>query len=325
MPAGLGGGGWIAVSIETVPGVYQDPSTVGTVWVPILSETLEYREDRYFSPQIRQQVIVSDVAQSYYHVEGDIRMEVDPNFEPYFMTATRHTTTFAAGVYSSVPSAEAAVAAGKTLSITIVRNGVGFGYAGCVVGSREYTIDNGVLVSTCNIFGLSEAAPGALGVPAWVDPHLFSAAGHSVYVAASGLAPVFAAADVNFNGFTFTINHNPTAENRLVASRAATYIAFHETEVTYSTELDFNDRTEYNNMVAATTRALRFESLRGGATFAAAAEAFRITAYRTVYNTYNVGLGAMADLIMAAVEGRAIGIAGGSAYRIECKSAATLP
>jgi hypothetical protein len=314
----------MAVSIEAVPGTYQPPTTAGTVWVPILSESLMYREDRYFSPQIREQVIVSDVAQSYYHVEGDVRMEVDPNFEPYFMTATRHTTTLAAGVYSSVPSVEAALIAGKTMSITVVRNGIGFGYAGCVMGQNEYTIDNGVLVCNRSVFGLSEATPAGLSTPAWVDPHLFSAAAHSIYVAASGLAPAFGAADVNFNGFTFTINHNPTAENRLVASRAATYIAFHETEVTYTTELDFNDKTEYNNMVAANTRAIRFESLRGGASFAAATEAFRITAYRTVYNTYDVALGAMADLIMAGVNGRAIGIAGGSAYKIECKSAAVI-
>lgn len=324
MPAGLGGGGWVAISIEAVAGTYQPPTATGTVWVPVLDESFQYTETKYFSPQIRQQVIVSDVAQSYYHIEGDLRMEVDPQFEPYFMTAARHTTTLAAGVYSSVPSSEAQLSTGKTLSITVVRNGIGFGYAGCVQSGFDYTVDNGVLVVTRHMMGLSEQTPAGLGTPVWTDPHLFSASAHSVYVAASGVTPTFTTADVNFNGFTFTAGFNAAAQNRLVASRGATYISFGVTDVTYATELDFVDRTEYDNMKAATTRAVRLESLRGGATFAASTEAWRVTLNRTAYETYPISLGGMGDLIMAGVTGRGIGISGGSAYKIECKSSAVL-
>lgn len=332
MPAGLGGGGYMALSLEATSGTYQDPATAGTIFIPILEEGFTYREDKYYSPQIRQTTIVSDVAQSYYHVEGDVRMEIDPNFIPYIYYCSRHTITkTGAGpyVYKFVPSNVASVVSGvgataRTASVTFLRNGIGFGYSGCVFGGYELTIDNGVLVGTFNMLGLSEQTPGALGTPVWVDPHLFGAAAHSVYVAASGTAPTFVTADVNFNGFTFTANFNAAAQNRIVPDRAATYISFGETEATYTTELDFVDKTEYNNMLSNTTRAIRLESLRGGVSFAAATEAHRITVDRSSYDTYDVSLGGMGDLIMAGVTGRVIGIAGGDAYSIEVKSAANI-
>lgn len=330
MPAGLGGGGWVAITLEPVMGTYLPPTTAGTVWVPILSETFQYREDKYYSPQIRQQVIVSDVQQSYYHVEGDIRMEVDAQFLPYFLYCSRHnitktgagapfTYTFAPGSQGSVASAASGPVA-RTASITIVRNGIGFGYAGCVAAGYEFTIDNGVGIVTFNMLGLSETTPGALGAPAWIDPHLFGAATHSVFVAPSGVTPAWATNDTNFNGFTFTSNFNGAAQNRIVPSRAATYISFGETEATYTTELDFVDKTEYNNFVGAVTRAVKMESLRGGATFALATEAYAIEVNRSAYDTYEVGLSGMGDLIMASTTGRVIGISGGDAYKIRVKS-----
>jgi hypothetical protein len=328
MPAGLGGGGWLAITFETTMGTYLPPTTAGTVWVPILSEDFRYREDKYFSPQIRQQTIVSDAEQSFYHIEGDIRLEADPNFLPYFLHCCRHIITKdAAGhtpqkVYTYAPSSAGSASTGtgpttpRSASITIVRNGIGFGYAGCVFGGYEFTIDNGVLIATLNGFGLSQVTPGALGTPAWVQPLLFGASAHSVYVAAAGVSPTFSTADLNFNGYTFTSNFNAAAQNRLTPSRAATYISYGETEATYSTELDFVDKTEYTNMETNAYRAVRMESLRGGATYTLATGVCRIDVNNSVYNEYAVNLAGMGDLIMATVEGRAVGIAGGDAYKI---------
>lgn len=336
MPAGLGGGGWLAIKLETTMGTYLPPTTAGTIWVPILSEDFRYREDKYFSPQIRQQTIVSDVEQSFYHIEGDIRMEVDPNFLPYFLYCSRHIIVKDAATYTPLisykfsPGSQGSASAGtganpRTASITIVRNGIGFGYAGCVMGGYEFTIDNGVLMVTFNGFGLSEATPAGLGTPAWIDPNLFGAAAHTVYVADADVAPTFGASDVNFDGLTFNANFNAAAQNRLVPSRAATYISYGETEATYSTSLDFVNKTEYDNMKNAVTRAVKLESLKpGGSTFATADQGFRITVNRSVYNEYPVNLSGMGDLIMANIEGRAIGIAGGTAYDIEVLSTADI-
>src|SRR4051812_12231736 len=93
MPAGLGAAGWMALCFETVMGTYLPPTTAGTVWVPILSESLAYTEDAYYSSQIRQQTVESSREQGYYHVEGDVVMEFDANYLPYLLYASRHSIT----------------------------------------------------------------------------------------------------------------------------------------------------------------------------------------------------------------------------------------
>lgn len=327
MPAGLSGAGWMGFAFETTKGTFVDADT----FIPILSESFKYTEDRYFSPQIRQQVMTSDVVQGYYHIEGDIEIEADVNYLPYLLFCSRHTPSFSSGVYSFVPSTAGSTSTAatgmvqRTASLTIVRNGIGFGYSGCTLGSLGFFVDGGVLKFRATMFGEKDNVVAAPPTPTWLDPSLFGASGHSVYVDASSTTPAFAAVAVrDFNGFEFTANHNPSAENRLVNDRAATYIAFHETEINVTTELDFVDKTEYDNFVATTQKAFKLESLKGGATFALATEAVRVTIYRGVYETYDLSLSGLADLIMAGVTIRGIGIAGGDAYKIEVKSPVTI-
>lgn len=317
----------MGLALEATKGTF----VPATTFVPILSEAFRYNEERYFSPQIRQQVMTSDVAQGYYHIEGDIEMEADVNYLPYLLMCSRHTPSFATGTYTFVPStagSTSTAASGmvqRTASVTIVRNGIGFGYSGCTLGSLGFFVDTGVLKFRATMFGEKDNVVAVPPTPTWLAPSLFGAAGHSVSVDASGIAPGFASPAVrDFNGFEFTANHNPTAENRLVADRAATYIAFHETEINVTTELDFVDKTEYDNFVATTQKAFKLTSLKGGATFAAATEAVEITINRGVYETYDVGLSGLADLIMAGVTIRGIGIAGGDAYKIRVKSPVTI-
>lgn len=334
MPPGLGGGGYVAFKHEATMGTYLDPSTAGTVFIPILSENLQYQEDKYYSEQIRQSTIVSDVKQSYYHAAGDIVMEVDSSFIPYLLYCGRYTITKTGTTpnftYKFVPSSAgsattaASGAAERTASITVVRSGVGFGYAGCVLTGGEFTIDNGVLRYTAHIMGLSEATPSGLGTPTWVAPKLLGANAHSVYVAASGVTPTFSTASTDFNGFTFSDNFNGAAQNRIVAARSATYISFGITEGTYNTELDFTSKTEYDNFKNATTRALKLESIGDGALFSASLDAVQIQMNRTAYDSYEVPLAGMGDLIMATVTGRVLGQAGGDAYAITVKSTADI-
>lgn len=329
MPAGLGAAGWININFEAVMGTYLDPSTAGSLWVPILSESLAYTEDKYYSQQIRQQTIDSDVKSGYYHVEGDIVLEADVNYLPYFMHASRHliaksgagpyTYTYTPSTAGSASTAASGNVA-RTLSCTVNRNGVGFGYAGCVVNTMEWTIEDGVLRVSLGMLGLSETDPVAMGSPAWVAASLFGADAHSVYVAASAAVPTFAAADTSFNGFTANFDYNGEAQNRINALRSAAYISFGKTDAGYTTELDFLTKTEYTNFKNAATRAVKLESLKGGATFTLATEAVQIQFNRSAYDAYEVGLGGMDELIMANVTGHGLGIAGGSAYQIAVKS-----
>jgi Phage tail tube protein len=332
MPAGLGGGGAVAFTFETALGTYLPPTTAGTIWIPIISENLHYVEDKYYSEAIRQQTIDNDVKSSYYHVEGDIVAEVDTNWLPYMLYCSRHliTKTGAADPfkYDFIPSSAGSTstassgAVARTASITVTRNGIGFGYAGCNVNNWEFTIENGVLRVTMGILGVSETTPGGLGTPAWLAPELFGADAHSVFVAASGVSPTFGAASTDFNGFTATFNYNAAAQNRIVANRGASYVSFGKTEAGYTTELDFISKTEYDNFKAATTRAVRLESVRpSGSTFATATEAVQITFNRSAYDSYDVGLGGIGDLIMAATTGHGLAQTGGNPYQISVMSA----
>lgn len=326
MPAGLSGSGHMGIALESTKGTYVAPTT----YVPILSESFRYMEDRYFSPQIRQATEVSDVKQGYYHIEGDIEMEVDPNFLPYFLFATRHTPASAAGVYTFIPStagSTSTAASGmvqRTLSITITRNGIARGYAGCTCGSLRFFVDSGVLKLAINMLGESDSAQ-SVPTPTWAAPNLFGADAHYIRVDTSGTAPGFAAAaSLDFNGFEWQADFGAAAQNRIVATRSASYVAFGETVISLTTELDFVDVTEYNNFVATTAKAIRFESLNGGATFAACTTGVQIDTNRGVYETYDLGLSGLADLIMAGVTMRGIGIAAGTSYRIKVKSAAVI-
>lgn len=332
MPAGLSGAGYLAIVHEVTNGTYLVPSTAGVKFVPILSESLKYTEERYYSPQIRQATEVSDAKSGFYHVEGDIEMEVDPDFLPYFMHCSRHTIT-KSGVgpwtYKYTPStagATSTAASGnvqRTASITIIRNGVGFGYAGCTVGGFQFNLgDDGVLKLTLNIVGLSETNPVAvLGTPTWTAPNLFGAAAHYVYVDASSTAPAFATPATDFAGYTFSANYNAEAMNRINALRSAAYVKFGESEFNLETQLDFINRTEYDNFVANTNKGYRFEALNGGATLAAATSGVRLQANRANYQAYDLGLSGLGDTIMADVTARPIGIAGGDSIEVHVKTA----
>lgn len=329
MPAGLGGGGKVGFAFESVMGTYVAP----TVFVPVLSEDLQYREDKYYSEQIRQQTIHSDVKPAPYHVEGTVEMEVDVNNLPYWLYASRHNITkTGAGPYeykftpgnqgSASTAASGAVA--RTASITVVRNGVVFGYVGCVVGSFEFSMtDEQILVVSMDVLGMGEAEEAAPS-PTWVAPQLYGAEAHNVYLAASAATPAFGAADINFDGFTFRANYNAEPQNRIRADRQASYISFGITEAEIESSLDFLDRTDYDNMVNNSTRAIKLESTEDGLAFASATHGVRLQGNRVSFDSYEVNLDGMGDLIMADFTGRMIGIAGGDAYQIEVKSAVNI-
>jgi hypothetical protein len=335
--ADIGANGAVWIGLETVYGTPVDPTAAGVgVWMPIMDENLVYTEAKYYSEQIRQQAVVSDVEQAYYHVAGNLHFEVDAHYLPYLMYASRHTTAkTGAGTpwtYTSTPAGLGATYPGagtKTgFSCYILRDGIGFLYSGCVVNDWSFTINNGVLECTAGILGLAEQDP-ATNVPttSWVDASLFGASAHSVYVDTAGLTPTFATRNLTFNGYTFHVNHNGEAQNRIQPTRSANYIKYGVTDVEVTSELDFLDKTEYTNFKNATLRAIRLVSIKPGGlagTFAAATEGVQITVYRSAYDQYDVSLRSMADIVAATVTMKGLNISGGTAYKIECISTASI-
>ena len=326
MAPGIGATGFVSLAPEAVMGTYVAPTT----YVPVLRETLKYTEAKYYSPQLRQQVIDSEVKPGYYHIEGDIELEVDTNNFLYFLYASRHVVV-KSGVgpyeYTFTPSTAGSTSTGtganqRTLSITAVRNGIVFGYTGCTVSQYEFTVDAGVLKCTLSILGLAEAVQ-ALPTATWIAADLLGADSHNVFTGASGVTPTFAAA-TGFNGFTFTVNHNAEAQNRIKSQRSANYVKFGKTDLEVRSELDFVDRVDYDNMVNSSTRAIKLESTVGGGAYSAATDGIRLQANRMAFDTYDVSVESIEAIIMAGFVGHGLVQVGGDAYQIGVKSAISI-
>ena len=331
MPVDIGANNAVWIGLETTYGTAVDPTAAGVgVWMPILDEALVYTENKYYSPQIRQQAMVSAVVPAPYHVTGPIHFEVDVNYLPYLLYASRHTvvkTGPASGVYTYTvtPTGSGATYPGgsaKGLSILVVRNGIGFLYSGCVIGQWSFTITGGILECTATVTGLAETDPSGATSPSYIAASLFGADASSIYLDAAGLTPAFASASVLFDGYTVDINHNAEAMNRINPTRSANFIKYGVTDVGVTSTVDFLDKTEYNNFKNSTLKAIKLEANKpgGAGTFAAATEAVQITNYRGPYDQYTVDTKGMADLVSAAVNFKSLAIAGGSGYKIVCKS-----
>lgn len=333
--AGIGGAGYMALTFETAVGTYLPPTTAGTVFIPILSESLEYQEDKYLSSQIRQSTIESEQKPGYYHIAGDVTLEVDTSFLPYILYCSRHTITkTGAGspwLYKFVPSTAGATstaasgAVQRTCSLTFIRNGVGFGYGGCTFGQLAFSIDTGNLRLAAGVVGQNEQTPGGLGAPAWVAAKLLGADAHSIFLDAAGTVPAFVgAAETGFNGFSFTANYNAEAQNRIRADRSASYVRFAKTEAEVTTELDFLNKTDFNSFKSSAKNAIKMESIGDGAPFATSTDAVKIQINNSVFTAYTVNLASMDDLVMASATYKALGIAGGDAYAIYVQSSAAI-
>ena len=169
-----------------------------------------------------------------------------------------HVRPSSAGSASTVASGAFA----RSASITIYRNNVGFGYAGCVVGGLSFEVRDGVLICTASVLGLSEQVGRQMlllrcGLTLTSTVQMISLS----TLRTPQLHRRSRAYDVNFNGFTLNIDFNAEAQNRIRPDRSASYISFGLTDATFDTELDFLDRTDYDNFKATNDRAIRLGSL----------------------------------------------------------------
>ena len=324
---GIGATGFIGIAPETTMGTYVAP----TLFVPVLRDTLDYTESKYYSQQLREQVTDSEVKPGYYHIEGELELEIDTNNFLYFLYASRHTITKTGSgpyTYKFTPSkvgstsTAASGAVQRTLSITSVRNGETFGYVGMTVGQYEFTIEDGVLKCTLSMVGLGEAEQ-TLPTASWIAADILGADSHNVFTGASGVSPTFTAVET-FNGFTFMINHNAEAQNRIKSQRSASYVKFGKTDFEVRSELDFVDRTDYDNMVASATQAIKLESTVGGTSFSSATDGIKLQSNRMAFDSYKIPVESIGDIIMANFVGHGLAQVGGDGYQIEVKSAVSI-
>jgi len=252
MAVGIGAGGFMGIAFESTYGTYAAP----TKYFPIKSESFKFMQDTYWRRVIRGNVVTwLGAADGFSHIEGEIEMELMEDALAHFLHATRNTVVKSGAgadkTYTTTPTAIASSASlAKTLSITMVRAGVTFGYVGCVVGKMSFSSDEtGVPMMTMTVVGSDEGSQ-TLPTPTWLATSTaFGAGMYSVEIPTA--TQVF-----DCDGFTFDVDDTPEPQFRLNNTRKARFIKFGERSVTCKITRDFDGRTEFDAFKALTSTSI---------------------------------------------------------------------
>ena len=270
----------------STPNTYQPP----VKYFPVLSETLKHMQTTQWRKPIRQLVDVLGAVQGDVHTEGDIVVEALPDVVPYFHCIARATTVKTGATspftYTSTPNINAV--ATDTASITIIRNGVVFGYTGCVVSQFKYAINNGILQATFSLIGSDEAVQSsptssyANGVPF----------GEGQYELQLPTPTVILDAD----GFDFTVNDNATPNFRMRnTGRGATFVSFGERAVTADLTRDFLTRADYDAYKTLASQGFQFKAMQDSNNI------ILITAPATIKNTHETNLSGQGNVVRSKI------------------------
>jgi len=282
--AGIGATGFVGIAFEAVAGTYTAP----TKYVPIKSESLQYNAAKYQRRDIRGIADVLGTVRGDENPAGDLMACVYPTVLPYFLYASRGAvvkTGTGPWTYTWTPGHGAMPTTGRTLSITVVRNGIVFGYVGCVVGVSEYSLDNGILQVRHGIVGRNEAVQ-SLPTATWPTDVPFGKGMYDVEIPTG--------TDVcDVDTFTLTIDDSASAEFRLCGDTGAEFIRFGERSVSLNVGRDFDSRTDYDGFKAITAQAIKIQASNG----ASADVKFDLPV--AIKDTYELGLNGQGDLVRA--------------------------
>jgi hypothetical protein len=305
MAVGIGAAGIVGIARELVNNTYRAPEK----YVPVLNESLKVVQSNIYRRPIRSLTDPVGAVAGPYHVEGSVTMEALDDCLPYFMCGMRGDLAKSIGaandVYTLTPNAKAQrTGAGHTLSLTVERNGIVFGYAGCVVGSFQFTVQDGILVCTMDIVGVSEAVQGAPSAtwPTSIPP------GPGQYIVQIPTATQVYDVDT----FTVSVDDGAEAQNRLRDdTRGATFVLFGERETTMSLERDFESRVEFDAFKAATAQAIMIKAAQATNNYV------QINMYSGIKDSYELGLSGQGDLVRGSVEYQGVySVASGKSYQL---------
>lgn len=288
MGYGVGASGFVGIAPETTSGTYVPP----TYFLNLRSESLKYVQEPLWRRLLRGTADVSGVMAGNTRVEGALTVEIIEDGLVQLLKAARGTITKTGTVapWTYVYAPNQVAVPSKTLSITVVRNGVAFGYTGCVVSSLSMTTDNGLLVGTFNIIGNDEANQ-TVPTAAFSTILPYSTNHYSIEIPTA--TQVF-----TVENFTFTLNDNAAAQYRLKnTGLGAQFVKFGERSVELAMNKDFLDRTEFDAFKALTAKSVSVKASKS------ANQSVQITVPVAILDTYDIsGLSGQADLIMASVK-----------------------
>ena len=296
----VAGGGHVGLAIESTHGTYAAPA----VFAPVTSENLaENRNDPTRKAILGQAVTLGKVGGRSW-VEGEITMEALPLQMVYMMAASRWTIVKAgAGPYTYTASdsalAHQRAVDGKSLTITVDRAGIGFAYLGCQVASQRFFVEDGMPMVAYSIIGREQTedyTPGAVTIPTEVP---FGADDIALTIA------TLARCDIDSLEFNF--DDNGEARFNLCGAEGADYVKFGEFNGSASFEADFESKADYALWVARTTQEIQAVWTKD------ANQILDIEIHGGIYDTYEVGLGAMGDQVRASAELMAVYAVGDTA------------
>jgi hypothetical protein len=300
MAPGIGAAGIMGIALETVSGTYTAP----TKYVPFMSEGLNFTQATRWRRPIRNTPGIVGAVPGDAHVEGDMSIEALHDCVAILMHTTRTSVAkTGAGPYKYIFTPTATAVPNRTLSVTMVKNGIVFGYTGMCVSQYVFTIEEGALMFNPTFVGRDEAVQ-SLPTPTWPTTVPFGSGQYNVQIPVS--TQVF-----DTDTFEFTVNDNGEPAFRLKdTGRGAQFIKYGEREVGLSLARDFDTRVDYDAFKALTSQAIRLSAVNG-------ANSIIIDMTTAIKNTYEVTNNAQGDLVRAEIEYMGTIDATGKEYTVE--------
>ena len=287
------------------PGVYAVP----TKFFPFMSESLASVQETIFRRPIRQNADVIGAVPGNFHVEGDIDIEALEDVIVYFIYSSRtlfaKTGTSPNFTYTITPTS--AGIPNKTLSLTMVRNGIVFGFTGMVTSSFVFSIEEGLLKLSISLLGRDEAV-ASLPTATWPTTTPFGAGQYSVEIPTA--TPV-----TDTDSFEFSVEDNAEAQFRLkTPGRGAQFIKYGERTSTLSLERDFDSRADFDAFKAITAQSITLTATKG------ANNSISMLAPVAIKDTYEIANSGQGDLVRASISYQNVIDGTGKSWQIVVKT-----
>ena len=296
-------GAFPTINNATSPGTYAAP----TKFLPFMSESLASLQSTIWRRPIRQSADIIGAVSGNFHVGGDVSIECLEDVALYFLLCSRATVTKSGTTnftYTFTPSATAIPP--LTMSITVVRNGIVFGFVGCVVSSFKLTVGDGILMQDMAIIGRDEAVQ-SLPTPTWPTTVPFGAGQYTIEIPTASTV-------LDTDKFEFSVEDAADPQYRLKSTgRGAQYIKYGERVSTMSMERDFESRTDFDAYKALTAQSITLTSSKG------ANNSIVLLAPVAIKDTYEVKNSGQGDLVRATVKYQNVIDSSGKSYQITLK------
>jgi hypothetical protein len=297
-------GAFPTVNTASASGTYVAP----TKYFPFVSESLQYQQATIWRRPIRKSADIIGAVAGNAHCEGDIEIEALEDVVAHFMYAARCSIVkTGSSNYTYVATPTPAAIPVRTLSLTVERNGIVFGYTGCVVGSFKFTINEGLLMFNVSIVGQDEATQ-ATPVPTFTTTVPFGAGQYAISIPTA--SQVF-----DVDTFEWTCEDNAEPQFRLKdTGRGAQYIKYGERALGLNVERDFLNKTDYDAFKALTSQSITFVATKG------VNNSITLLTAVSIKDTYEVGLSGQGDLVRASIAYQMPIDGSGNSYTITVKT-----